>query len=180
MTPITAALLCGALVAAAALVARALRACYKFRRLELDIPGPPSLPVLGNALDLVGLTEASVFPALMALWGGRRTLSRFSILNKLHVFVTDPVDLEAVTKRRDLADKSHFFYDLVQVVARYGLFQINGDLWRRHRRALEPAFHVELLERFVDNFAEEAQGFVQRVVPGQEVDVRENARRAVS
>ncbi|KAK3908375.1 Cytochrome P450 4e5, mitochondrial [Frankliniella fusca] len=149
--------------------------------MELAIPGPPSLPVLGNTLDLVGLTEANVFPTLLALWGDRRrTLSRISILGKLIVFVSDPDHLEAVVKRKDLADKAHLYYDLLHAVARYGLFQINGELWRRHRRALQPAFHTELLDRAIEYFEEEARGFARRVVPDREVDVTDETRRAVS
>ena len=67
------------------------RKCARFRRMELALPGPPSLPILGNALDFVGVGEDDILDTLLRLWGGHTAeLSRLSIFNNMVVFATDP------------------------------------------------------------------------------------------
>lgn len=54
-------LLLGLLAAATLLLlARMLPAYLRFRRLELAIDGPPSLPLIGNLFDIVGITEENL------------------------------------------------------------------------------------------------------------------------
>ncbi|XP_034235006.1 probable cytochrome P450 4aa1 [Thrips palmi] len=146
MALVVVALLVAVLVLA---VQRLLRAYTRFRKMELAIPGPPSLPVLGNALDFLNVTEENVWPILRRLWGHRYELSRFSMLGRLVVIVSDADHIEKLMKRRDLQDKSRFSYEFIEYFSRRGLVTLNGAEWRSHRRALQPAFHQDVLDRWV-------------------------------
>ena len=68
-----------------------LRRYARFRRVEMSMAGPKSLPLLGNTLDVLKVNPDNIFPTIMRLWGGRNTeLSRFSFFNQLVVIVSDP------------------------------------------------------------------------------------------
>lgn len=89
-----------ALLALCWLLVSGWRKYARVRRMELAIPGPPSLPILGNTLDMLGATGDDMLDTLMRLWGGRTSeLSRMSILNHLIVFVTDPDHVAKVIPR---------------------------------------------------------------------------------
>ena len=42
-----------------------------------------------------------------------------------------------------------------------GLITAKGALWKRHRVLMQPTFHRQLLERFVDGFAESSDFLVK-------------------
>lgn len=46
-------------------------------------------------------------------------------------------------------------------------------------QVLQPAFHLGVLGSFVELFAEEAAGFVQRIVPSKDENVYDNLRRTM-
>ena len=59
--------------------------------MELAIPGPPSVPLLGNALDMLGVNEDNIFGRLQRLaHSGTPELSRISLGNHLIIIVNDP------------------------------------------------------------------------------------------
>ncbi|KAK3907424.1 Cytochrome P450 4c21 [Frankliniella fusca] len=165
LSPATAA----AALLVAVLVARAVLAVVRFRRYELAIPGPPSLPFFGNAFSLLFLKQEDILGAVMAMWGQRRDLSRLSALNMLFVFVSKPEDVAVVMKRKDLQDKSHFYYHILADFAPSGMVMINGAMLRAHRAEAQPAFHPEVVDSFVEVFAEEAEKYVRNVEQRQEV-----------
>ncbi|XP_034238367.1 cytochrome P450 4c21-like [Thrips palmi] len=149
--------------AVAALLAKWALWYRRHRALEQAIPGPPSLPVLGNALDFLGLANEDRLKFILGQ--GDRKMRRLTLLTTVVVMVNNAEDIEHVLRRKDLADKSRFFYASLHMVAKNGLIQLSGPLWREHRKALQPAFSLSILEHFVDYFAEEAEGFVRRVKP---------------
>ncbi|KAK3915622.1 Cytochrome P450 4c21 [Frankliniella fusca] len=151
------------------LVARAVLAVVRFRRYELAIPGPPSLPLFGNALSVMFLKQDAILEVIMKLWGQRRELSRLSFFNILFVFVSRPEDVAVVMKRKDLQDKSHFYYHLLADLAPSGMVMMNGAKMRAHRSAAQPAFHPEVINSFVEVFVEEAEKFVRDVEQREEV-----------
>ncbi|KAJ1521199.1 hypothetical protein ONE63_002889 [Megalurothrips usitatus] len=157
-------------------VGRWLRDVLRFRRIELAFDGEPSLPVLGNTLDFHGATEHDVFDRFRRLWGGRRHVTRISLLGRLMLVVSDPDDIEKVIRGKDTQSKSRIFYQFIEYLSRFGLVTLNGAEWRAHRKALTPAFHSELLDKYQDVFGEEAKGFVTRVRPGEAQDVLLNLK----
>ncbi|XP_034240622.1 cytochrome P450 4C1-like [Thrips palmi] len=153
------------------LLARFLGSYLHFRKLEMAIPGPPSLFLLGNALDFVSVTPDNVMQTVLRKLAGRTEMSRFSILNNLIVAVQEPEQIDEVVRCKKFDDKPSFFYSFLHIVAKKGLVQLNGPEWKAHRRWLEPGFNVQVLNRFVDIFSEEAKGYVDRIEVGEDVDV---------
>ena len=154
-----------------------------FRRLELALPGPPSVPLLGNVLAFAGVDKTNAFRIVLGLWGGRTDeLSRFAMFNRLFVFVTDPRDVERVVRDKRFHEKPSFMYGALSEVLGDGLLTLAGRRWLQHRAVMMPTFHVSVLERFLPVFAEEADALVARVAAlgGGFVDVGHQLREAAA
>lgn len=148
------------LVWATAAAARWLRAYRSFRRMELALAGPPSLPILGNALSFLGIDHRNILSVLLGLWGGRHdTISRATIFNRMLVFVTHPDDIGRVIAdpRRRFNDKPWFFYSGLQDLLGTGSASASGESWRAHRAITQPSFNVKILDGYVQFFSEETQ-----------------------
>ena len=68
-----------------------------------------------------------------------------------------------VVRDRRFNDKPQFIYLALTDVLGKGLLTASGEYWKRHRALTQPTFHLKVLERFVDVFAEEAVHFVERM-----------------
>lgn len=55
--------------------------------------------------------------------------------------------LQELLSRKDLVNKDEFLYKFFSAIGP-GLANLNGAVWRAHRRAFQPAFHPSLLERY--------------------------------
>ncbi|XP_034245655.1 cytochrome P450 4c21-like [Thrips palmi] len=162
--------LCCAAVAALLAVSWAwpwLRRYARFRQMEMAIPGPLSLPLLGSVhVFFFGDRKKTLLQRILAyLEECRGELSRISIGNKLFVFVTDADHLGAVLRDRQFVDKPWFAYSFIKGLLGDGIFTANGATWQRDRATVTPTFHLEVLEGYFDAFHEEAQGLARRIAP---------------
>ena len=71
----------------------------------------------------------------------------------LVVVLTDPDSIEKVVKHDKLCRRGYLVRMLMGPVFRNGLLSIDGDNWRRHRKIVSSALHLNIVERFVENFA---------------------------
>lgn len=44
-----------------------------------------------------------------------------------------------------------------------GLITNSGKKWSQHRKYLQPSFHLSLLEKFIETFADGSQAFTDRI-----------------
>jgi cytochrome P450 len=119
----------------------------------MKLPGPPALPIIGNCLqfttnNLCKLFQeaeefASYYGPIVRLWFGPI----------LVVVVTDPDCIESVVKHNKLGTRGYLVRKTGEPAFRNGLLTINGEQWRRHRKIVSAALHVNILENFVENFA---------------------------
>ena len=76
---------------------------------------------------------------------------RFPIPKSDVVLVTDPVDVRRVLQSNHTAyGKRTIQYDTLALVTGTGLLASDGDLWKRMRRVMSPAFHRELVATMAD------------------------------
>ncbi|XP_046382306.1 uncharacterized protein LOC124153250 [Ischnura elegans] len=143
------------------------------KRLIDAIPGPPHLPVLGNALDIWVSRERILeyrndncrkYYPLYKLW-------------YLGVFMIDPVGpecVEAILRSSKHIEKG-WVYDLLRPWLGNGLLTSKGEKWFSHRKFLTPAFHFKILEEFVpmfvDRSAELARKLAAKAESGEPFDV---------
>ncbi|XP_034245161.1 probable cytochrome P450 4ac1 [Thrips palmi] len=178
MTLVTEALVLAAVGGVTTLLALFLQQYIHFRRLELAIPGPASLPLLGNTLDFVNVTPDTALKTIRRLVGGRSELTRFSLMNHLVVFVNDAEAIDCVARRPEFQTKARFVYHLLDDPR--SLLQLGGAEWRARRKALEPGFHKKVLDSYMDIFHGEAKGFADSLAVGEPVDVAGPLREATS
>jgi cytochrome P450 len=130
--------------------------CLRWRRyfeLGMKLPGPPALPFIGNYLqftsnDLCKFLQE--FVEIARLYG---PISRLWFGSILVVVLTDPDSIENVVKQDKLCSRGYLLRKTMEQAFRNGLFYIDGDEWRRHRKIVSSALHTNILEKFVENFA---------------------------
>lgn len=124
------------------------------RRIALaeDIPGPPLVPVLGNALFLLRSKPEEVldnFMGIMTKYGGfvRLWIGPFN----LAFVATNPRDVEVILNNTKHIKKSGMYQMLIPWLGE-GLLISYGKKWHNRRKILTPAFHYKVLENFLETF----------------------------
>ncbi|XP_043462045.1 cytochrome P450 4g15 [Leptopilina heterotoma] len=125
------------------------------------IPGPPGLPIFGNALELIGSSDAIFrkfyersfeFDQVIKLWIGP----------KLVVFLIDPRDVEVILSSNVYIDKSSE-YRFFKPWLGNGLLISSGQKWRAHRKLIAPTFHLNVLKSFIDLFNANSHCVVEKM-----------------
>ncbi|KAF4526065.1 hypothetical protein B566_EDAN015085 [Ephemera danica] len=116
------------------------------------LPGPPTLPIFGNALMFLGPRDYSLnklFETSKTYWPlFRLWLGNIPIISPL-----DPKDVEVVLTSSQHITKSHDYKFIGEWLGE-GLLTSRGSKWHKRRKMLTPAFHFSILEQFVPVFSE--------------------------
>lgn len=72
------------------------------------------------------------------------------------IFISEPEDLEAMFNSPHMQSKPPIVYDSLSPILGVGLATLNGDTHRRHRKAIGPSLHLEILQGFVPIFEKNA------------------------
>uniref|UniRef100_A0A1B0CWB4 Cytochrome n=1 Tax=Lutzomyia longipalpis TaxID=7200 RepID=A0A1B0CWB4_LUTLO len=126
------------------------------------LPGPPTLPIIGNVMSLLGSphkTFANVMGMGKLYPGG---VVRLWIGPKLTVFLYDPKDIELILSSHIYIDKSTE-YSFFKPWLGNGLLISTGHKWRSHRRIIAPTFHLNVLKSFIDLFNENSRHVCNRL-----------------
>lgn len=125
------------------------------------IPGPKGLPLIGNALDLVGSSH-SVFRTIIEKGKDYNEVIKIWIGPKLIVFLVDPRDVELLLSSHVFIDKSPE-YRFFKPWLGNGLLISTGHKWRQHRKLIAPTFHLNVLKSFIDLFNENSRLVVEKM-----------------
>uniref|UniRef100_A0A182N9Y9 Uncharacterized protein n=1 Tax=Anopheles dirus TaxID=7168 RepID=A0A182N9Y9_9DIPT len=125
------------------------------------IPGPKGLPLIGNALDLVGSSH-SVFRTIIEKGKDYNEVIKIWIGPKLIVFLVDPRDVELLLSSHVYIDKSPE-YRFFKPWLGNGLLISTGHKWRQHRKLIAPTFHLNVLKSFIDLFNENSRLVVDKM-----------------
>jgi cytochrome P450 len=90
---------------------------------------------------------------LLDVAGSYVPIARLWLGPVLFVVVKDPDCIESVVKHDKLGSRGYLARKTTEQVFRNGLINIDGEEWRRHRIIVSAALHVNILEKFVENFA---------------------------
>ncbi|KAE8747584.1 Cytochrome P450 CYP4 [Frankliniella occidentalis] len=153
-------LLAAAGLAVAALLIRFSRAVSEFRRVRrmtAKLPGPPMYPVIGSALEMACSLE-EVYDRLQSLTSTYGPLFRMALAHVTFTVVLHPDDMEAVMTSGKTSDKSAV-YGALEPLMGTGLAILGGDVWRRHRKAITPSLHLDILRDFVQIFSKQGAAF---------------------
>lgn len=142
----------------------------RYFELGNKIPGPPGLPLIGNALEFIGeppaifkstYNKSYTYDNIMKVWIG----------NKLIVFLIDPRDVELILSSNVHLDKSTE-YRFFKPWLGDGLLISTGQHWKSHRKLIAPTFHLNVLKSFITLFNQNARDVCDkmRALNGKEFD----------
>ncbi|XP_011176870.1 cytochrome P450 4d2 [Zeugodacus cucurbitae] len=126
------------------------------------MPGPKTLPVLGNALMYHGKSKADIMDFIISNSQKYGTLYRVWVLNQLAVLCCDPADVEVLLSSTKYIKKNNF-YDLLHVWLGAGLLVSNGHKWHSRRKIITPTFHFKILEQFVEIYDQQSAVLVKKL-----------------
>ncbi|XP_012266584.2 cytochrome P450 4c3 [Athalia rosae] len=141
---------------------------YRSRRrilkLIAEIPGPPSLPLIGNTIEL-NVDHDELFQRLMGmrlLWGQSEGINKAWLGTAPYIFVSKASTVEPILGSNRHLDKSHD-YRFLHPWLGTGLLTSSGKKWHFRRKILTPTFHFKILEDFTEVFTEQAEILVEKI-----------------
>jgi cytochrome P450 family 4 len=148
---------------------------YRFKSMEskiAHIPGPSTLPIIGNGLLFIGKSPEDILATTRKLHRDYGSFFRMFIGMQLDIVVAEPKDVEFVLSSHELLEKADE-YDPIAEWLGLGLLISSGRKWFSRRKIITPAFHFKILEEFVGVFDKHSEIFVENLkqFEGQEVDV---------
>lgn len=131
----------------------------RYFRTPATAPGP-SGPQMLRAIRTIRSDALGFLEQMARAYG---PVVQFPIPSPPTYLVSDPeaVRRVLVTHAREY-DKETIQYRSLSLVTGEGLLTTSGEVWRRQRRMVQPAFHHEVLERVVGHAARAADELVSR------------------
>ena len=148
------------------------RKYHEIQKLAKKLPGPRTIPFLGNALLFLGKSPPELLKVLEKLSKTHGRVVRLMVGPQVQVLLTDPKDAEVVLGSQKLIDKSDE-YEFLSHWLGTGLLISNGQKWFSRRKIITPTFHFKILEQFTEVFDKHSKIFVRNLekTKGQSVDV---------
>ncbi|XP_075983677.1 cytochrome P450 4C1-like [Anticarsia gemmatalis] len=143
------------------------------RMLELaaKVPGPPALPILGNALIFM-VNPGELLDKIAMLCDVYGDYFKFWLGPDLNICVKNPADIRTLLTSNKVNHKGPL-YDLMVPFIGPGILT-GGPTWRNHRKIATPAYNKKAVEHFSMIFNDEAQQLAQVLVnkdPKMEFDI---------
>ena len=125
------------------------------------ISEPRGWPVVGHLFavmrDPLGL--------LMEGMKSGRPLVRYRFGPFRYVLVNEPDAVGQVLRDPEQVYGKSASYDVLRLILGRGLLTSDGELWRRQRKLMQPAFHHRSLVGLVDQMADVTEAFVDGLIP---------------
>jgi cytochrome P450 family 4 len=138
-------------------------------------PQPKRYPILNHALCFIGKSPKNLFDWLVDMNKklGRVYLFRLDPFDDGSFIVSDPVVSEAILKSQNLLLGKCQSYNLLQPWLSNGVLLSSGKKYWQRRRIITPAFHFQILEKFVDIMDEHGEVLMDKLTEhdGKVVDV---------
>ena len=119
----------------------------------MKLPGPPALPIIGNCLQFTTNNLCKLFQEFTDIARSYGPIVRLWFGPVLVVVLTDPDSIENVVKHDKLCRRGYLAKKTTEQALPNGLLNIKGEEWRRHRKIVSAALHINILETFVESFA---------------------------
>uniref|UniRef100_A0A336LXN1 CSON004594 protein n=1 Tax=Culicoides sonorensis TaxID=179676 RepID=A0A336LXN1_CULSO len=115
--------------------------------------GPPTLPLIGNLHFLIGKRSEDMFMLIQKVCNEYKTPVRIWIGSMLLIYVTKPADVQKVLTSNNCLDKM-YIYKLFGWES--GVLSTSANIWKHHRKLLNPCFSPSILQSFLPIFQEKA------------------------
>lgn len=129
-------------------------------KLAANIPGPKGFPVIGMAHKFINASCKEMFDVLVNTPIGYPSVMKIWLGPELVIFASTPESLQIVLNSQKCIDKSTL-YD--RLVLTQGLVIVNGPMWKKHRKILNPSFRISVLQELIPTFDEKSRIFVKNL-----------------
>lgn len=129
-------------------------------RMARKIPGPTGLPFVGEALSVLGGDHKKAFRNLTSLAKDFETPSKIWYGPYCAIILDNAKDLRVVLNSQKCLNKSEV-YKFVGL--NKGLVVADEDLWRSHRKLLDPSFNVNVLHSFISTFNRKSEVLIKQL-----------------
>ena len=144
-----------------------------------DLPaGPSGLPVIGN---LMQMQRHGMLGFYRQLWEDCGDFATASIGPMKFMMVTRPEHIQHVLVKNSDKYIKGLSHDKLRVAIGNGILTLEGDVWSRQRKLMQPTFTPKGIKPFADIMIEEAQALIDRwngQLPGKwQVDISQEMQR---
>lgn len=145
----------------------------RFYGLLRKIPNPKGhLPIVGVAYKFIGADNIKIYDIIREIMRPCGVSPRGAWLGPfVFILSVDDIDqVQQVLTSKDCLDRPPF---CKQTLMDHGVMFASGDLWKRHRRMIDPAFNTNILRSFIPIFNENAKLFIAKLNEnvGEEFDI---------
>ncbi|XP_050068554.1 cytochrome P450 4c3-like [Anopheles maculipalpis] len=139
----------------------------RYRRLVRhinSIPGPATLPIIGNAL-LINADREELFNRIIAsrkLYGRRQGITRIWNGMTPYVLISQAQAVEKILSSTKNIEKGRD-YEFLQPWLGTGLLTSPASKWQHRRKILTPTFHFRILADFVEVFNKQSEVLVEKL-----------------
>ncbi|KAK7863480.1 hypothetical protein R5R35_010516 [Gryllus longicercus] len=126
------------------------------------MPGCPALPLLGTTYRMLGLKRRELFASLdkttrqygpvFRTWNGSHGVVHLSEAEHIEIVLRSTVNIQ-----------KGYVYSFLKPWLGTGLLTSSGAKWHSHRKLITPAFHFNILDSFVEVFADKSEILVSRL-----------------
>lgn len=145
------------------LVAFYLKFLWRRRRLyhlASKLPGPRGLPFIGMGHKLLTGDFKKIFEIITSFSDGYESPASLWLGPELLVFADTPEALKVVLNSPKCMDKSTL-YEVFSL--KKGLIVTGGDMWKAHRKILNPSFSLSVLQQLVPIFDQKSKILVENI-----------------
>ena len=148
---------------------------YRHRNLLLaKLPAPKRTFIFHHTLLLIGKSPKEIFDVGLEMKTDYGSVFAFTLnpFDDGTVIVSDPKIAEVIMKSQKLLDKG-LNYDPIRRWLGEGLLLSIDEKWHQRRKILTPAFHFQILEKFVEIMNDHGEVLVNKLAKfdGKVVDV---------
>ncbi|MBW4671378.1 MAG: cytochrome P450 [Cyanomargarita calcarea GSE-NOS-MK-12-04C] len=131
---------------------------YQTDRLQNTPPGPQGSPIIGSLADL----QKDSLNFLLNIRREYGNVVRFRLGTRVLYLVSHPDDIKHVLQDNNKNYQKSPGYQKLESFLGQGLLTSEGNVWRRSRKLMQPAFHRERISNFSEIMTDATEKMLQR------------------
>ncbi|XP_055302031.1 probable cytochrome P450 313a4 [Sitodiplosis mosellana] len=128
-----------------------------------NFKSPKQAPILGAAIRFIGKTNDELIETFLNIFDEvESTPLQMWLGPMLTIGISQPEDIETVLKSEDCLNKP-YLYELLK--CKTSILATDKEIWKPHRRALNSAFNVKMLQNYVPIINDLSRQMVKKMEP---------------
>jgi cytochrome P450 len=132
----------------------------RLRNLVSNIPGPSTLPILGNVQTFACCNLVQFFQKLVEVINKYGPIVRFWVGNTLYIVISDAESIETLLTSKSLVKKCP---SVSKIINGSGILAYDDEKWKIHRRVISSTFNNNVLDQYMGNFVKNSLILTQKL-----------------